>query len=685
MTEKTIISKYNNLHNKKVESAALRALCADAVALSKKAKASAAIKTVANKLTKAVKQINGHPVAVIQIDKKVTLPKVAKRKPKATKLKKSPTLNGVDESLLCGLECIEDDSDLGEVTTLSGTKSVYDFITERIAKKIKKDGLYWRKKWKQSSLLNIDGINYSTKKYYNGINWFLLVGQMREHDSPYFLTMKQANRIGGKIKKGSEAYPVVYYSKIYRDENGKLLTKEEARELKIAKGAKAVTEYFALKYYKVFNSEDIEGVDFGLPKEDLTQKADFQDIKVAEDIVSRMPKRPVIYHKGSKAFYKPSTDSVTMPKKTQFETEAAYYSTLFHELVHSTKHKSRVGGRDLKRGERNYAFEELIAEIGATFLNAQAGIMYYNLQNSAAYIKHWKSEIIAAMENDSKFIFRAAAQAQKATDFILAGKDYRITELQKSTKKSSDRKPVTRKSKIKNQKSEQLELSLNGLNGFTRADQQPEAPKGQLFTLPGAVGEWLGEQQQYRLVISLDGETHAGKSELAKQIVNGFAAKGYTIAWLDLEQGGLESKDTRASFERNVSKDNMQRVFVSGEAASINTLDQLASNDNIDVIAIDSGSKVATNDFTNGWIEQLRVKHPNKIWVVIWQQNAKGGTRGGSSVNFDAPVHIKAYRPDHSDYNKNYAVFLKNRGNATDKQYMIAAKKIVDINQQDDE
>jgi antirestriction protein ArdC len=698
---KELIKKYNNLRGRITTKAQLQQLIAEAenCALRSPSEGGAAAKTIISKLSKALDKMTGSkarlnfkPLPLRSLSEGGKKPAAASERAPITRRSKSEggkkktgsgnrkgRTKGVaaapsgaisKSDLLSGIPVITDFSDIDEVQGLSGGNKVYDYITERIAAKIKKGGLFWRERWKKSKLLNIPGVNFASKKAYNGINFLLTHGQMRLHDSPYFLTMKQANRLGGKVKEGSDGYPVVFYKKIIRDkETGEIVEKKER--------GKKYNEYFALRYYLVFNSADIEGIDFNLPKEQELKQIDFQDISIAEKIVEGMPKRPPIKHEGSRAFYMPVKDSVTMPPKERFKSEANYYSTLFHELVHSTMHKSRLHRKAPKKilATDHYAFEELVAELGASFLNSEANILYHNIGSSAAYLEGYQKSILGAMENDNKFIFKASAYAQKAGDYILNGKSYREESLKPAKKKVTDRKPIARKPE--KEEAKQMELALSGA---VRLDQQPEKKDVETFTLPTDVGRWLGEQQRYRLVISLDGETHAGKSELAKQIVNAFAAKGMTIAWRDLEQGGLESKDTSASFERNIDKENYHRIFVFGEAPEgIETIRKDAQNPDVDVIAIDSGTKLMHND--NSWIDRLRVEFPHKIFIVILQQNQKGGTRGGSSVTFDAPVHIKVYRPDHTDYTKNYAELLKNRGNPESMKYyyLVADKKTVEI------
>lgn len=214
--------------------------------------------------------------------------------------------------------------------------------------------------------------------------------------------------------------------------------------------------------------------------------------------------------------------------------------------------------------------------------------------------------------------------------------------------------------------------------GFVTADNAPDKP-ADLFTLPGEVGKLLGNLQRYKMEIVIAGETHSSKSQLGMQIANAFASIGDDVAWIDWEQGGLQSVHTQKSIERNVSPENKKRIHVSGDVPR--TLDAVKSlTKEFKVIALDSGSKI--DEVTNAWIDTLREEFPQTVWIIMMQQNSKGGTRGGTSAEFDAPIVIKTYRPDETDFAKNYATMFKNRGNKTGMNYNISKKKIATSNDQ---
>lgn len=171
-----------------------------------------------------------------------------------------------------------------------------------------------------------------------------------------------------------------------------------------------------LRYYTVFNVEQCSGIKAPLPE---VLPLDFEPIAVCEQVADAMPKRPAVTHAENRAYYSPSLDVVNLPKPERFRSVEEYYSTLFHELAHSTGHPTRLNRKTLadqeKFGSPGYAREELIAEMGCAFLCARCRIETGTLENSAAYIQHW----LERMKDDSKLVILAAAQGQKAAEFIL--------------------------------------------------------------------------------------------------------------------------------------------------------------------------------------------------------------------------------------------------------------------------
>ena len=276
--------------------------------------------------------------------------------------------------------------------------SVYDQITDRIIAMLESGTVPWRKPWKSESIFPR---NLVSKKAYRGINVFLL--HAMGYESPFWLTFRQALELGGNVRKGEKACPVVFWKRI--DIEGRELGEKQKIPM--------------LRYYHVFNLAQCDGIKI-FPAPAIDTPSISLPAK-PEEILLHMPERPEIQHGMRKAYYSLSADIVGMPDKSQFETGAAYYATLFHELVHSTGHRTRLNRPTVTEnagfGSDPYSKEELIAEMGAAFLCGQAGIES-TLENSAAYLAGWLEQL----RNDKTLIIQAAAQAQKAADFILGVK-----------------------------------------------------------------------------------------------------------------------------------------------------------------------------------------------------------------------------------------------------------------------
>lgn len=386
---------------------------------------------------------------------------------------------------------LEENEGLGKAVS---PNEIYQFITDQIIEVLKsgKD-LPWRMPWTSSGVTSDVAINYISKKPYRGINSFMLnyiypFLRNKKFELPYFLTVNQVDKLGGKMKEGAKAYRVFFFRKIYKKGNEKISEKQYWKYFaKCAKGeviengedvCKILSQYPVVAYYNVFCADDIEGINFEKIKSEFENK--FEPIESAEGIVKQMPKRPQLIHRGTQALYQPQADRVVMPSQERFNSPEKYYTTLFHELSHSTKHKKRLNdsSRGGKRfGDKEYAFEELIAELSAVFLCSEAGILFKTLNNSQAYLKSWSKKLISSFEEDNKLFFRASSKAQAAADFILdrdskgvsafirkakpkieKKEKPKIKASVKSTPKKQPRRPIP---KIK--QPQQLELALNGL------------------------------------------------------------------------------------------------------------------------------------------------------------------------------------------------------------------------------
>jgi antirestriction protein ArdC len=276
--------------------------------------------------------------------------------------------------------------------------NVYQVITDRILQSLADGVVPWRKPWGTATPKNL-----VSGREYRGVNVFLLGAAPFE--SPWWLTFNQARSLGGTVMKGERGTPVVFWKPI---EQGSMATRPEED------GAER-DRWFVLRYFTVFNVAQCQGIE---APPSVAERA-FDSIEQCERIVAGFEGRPRIVLGGSGACYVPALDEVRMPVREAFSSPPEYYSTLFHELSHSTgaAHRlARKGVIDRARfGSHDYSQEELVAECGAAFLCAEAGIENRTLDNSAAYIASWSK----VLKSEPRWIVHAAAQAAKAADLIL--------------------------------------------------------------------------------------------------------------------------------------------------------------------------------------------------------------------------------------------------------------------------
>ena len=336
---------------------------------------------------------------------------------------------------------------------------IYKMITDKVISMFKNaKASDYHRAWKDDAFFI--PINFDSKKPYRGVNRLLLqerIGFAGAFRNPYFLTFNQIKKHGGRLKKGTRGYEVVYYSIRYivpadKNTGRKAYSSTNAHKVidfidKHKLSEDIVTRIPMIRYYNVYNGASIEGIDFRLDKLQIGRAVPdtAPENQAAALIVENYPNPPAIKHEGNQAYYSPSGDYVKMPKKEQFDSINDYYRTLFHELTHSTGHEKRLDrGINLMLEKDDYAKEELVAEFGAVFLSAWAGIMWYNNKNHASYLKGWNSAIKEA-ENDNKFLMKAASLAQAATDYILnldaAGQPAFLSKYEKPKKKAENPKP----------------------------------------------------------------------------------------------------------------------------------------------------------------------------------------------------------------------------------------------------
>lgn len=285
------------------------------------------------------------------------------------------------------------------------TPDTYCEVTDRITAALEVGTVPWQKPWAA-----VGGVprNLVSRKPYRGMN-ILLLSLGQPYSSPWWLTYKQAQGLGGRVRKGERSSLVTFWK--FRDVKENTATDEEQRTEPERRRAPL------LRPYHVFNVEQCDGIP--APPSDEFQPREHERIPRCETLVSDMPKRPAIFRDLRQAFYAPALDHVAIPDLSQFDAAENYYATLFHELVHSTGHPSRLArstlGTPAPFGTPDYSREELVAEFGAAFLCAHAGIFPVTADNQAAYIDGW----LRILKQDKRLLPLAAAQAQKAADFIL--------------------------------------------------------------------------------------------------------------------------------------------------------------------------------------------------------------------------------------------------------------------------
>ena len=280
--------------------------------------------------------------------------------------------------------------------------------TERILAQLEQGTVPWQRPWSGGEVPR----NLVSKKEYRGINVFLLGAA--GYESPWWLSFNQARDLGGSVRKGEKGTPVIFWKWM---ESGKDSSDPEEAEDLGGRGRRAKP---MLRYYTVFNLSQMVLPEKHLPP--ARPPLDFQSIEACERIGQEMPEAPVIQHVKARAYYSPLNDRINLPRPETFVSPEAYHSTLFHELVHSTGHEKRLNRPTLADlcpfGSTNYSKEELVAEMGATFLCAHAGIENRTIDNSASYIAGW----LQRLRDDRRLVVLAAAQAQRAADFILGRK-----------------------------------------------------------------------------------------------------------------------------------------------------------------------------------------------------------------------------------------------------------------------
>jgi antirestriction protein ArdC len=282
-------------------------------------------------------------------------------------------------------------------------RDLHQDVTDRIVAAIEAGTKPWECDWLRGGLPR----RY-TGQHYRGINLLLLgmVAADRGYASPTWLTFNQAKAMGGMVRKGEKGTPIVFFKKLERTETNEA-GEEETRGIPMLRG------------YTVFNVDQIDSLPDGFGGADgavLAPKA--RDLAAEQALKSSGA--TIREDGGARAYYSRREDSVHLPAFDSFTSTGGYLATLAHELIHWTGAPSRLDRvKGAAFGDKDYAFEELVAEIGAAFTCARLGVAGEHIDNHAAYVASW----LKALKDDKRAIFRAAAQAQAAADHVLRNHD----------------------------------------------------------------------------------------------------------------------------------------------------------------------------------------------------------------------------------------------------------------------
>lgn len=279
-------------------------------------------------------------------------------------------------------------------------KDIEQRITDMVTDALRNGIAPWRKPW--------NGLGYSptslqTGKPYRGVNRFTLslFADSYGYERPLWVTFKQAKYLGGHVRKGEHGVPVVFYSMV----NKRNKDTGETERIPL------------LRLSNVFNIAQCDGLT--IPAKFMVKAEPVPVLDGVAKMLDLYTSKPEIYHAGGdEAYYRPMTDTITIPRREQFEKPEDYAYTLAHELVHSTSHESRLNRKAEQGfapfGSATYAEEELVADIGAQMVLSDVGVSV-DIENSASYLRGW----LKALSDDPSMIIKASSKAQKAADYML--------------------------------------------------------------------------------------------------------------------------------------------------------------------------------------------------------------------------------------------------------------------------
>ncbi len=300
-------------------------------------------------------------------------------------------------------------------STADVTQSICQMVTDKLVAMMEQGVNPWRKPWMNCS--EDAAISHTNGKPYSLLNQMLLGFRAGE-----YLTFNQVKKEGGTVKKGAKSEIIVFwqcggFKKVEKPEDEPDPADGEDKE---AESKWVAWHNPILKYYRVFHIDDTEGIQAKYPQKEPELISNINPIENAENTANNYCNRSgvrLVIQKSNSAYYRPSTDTVTVPLREQFVEISEFYSTLFHELTHSTGHPMRLnrlkGG--IHMASEKYSREELVAEIGAaTCLSRLVIECKETAENSAAYLKSW----VKFLKNDPKAFVIAAGKAEKAIALI---------------------------------------------------------------------------------------------------------------------------------------------------------------------------------------------------------------------------------------------------------------------------